>query len=239
MLKEALQYLVGLAGPKTVEVEGFTYSDSRLQLISEPKAAPLQVTTLSAIVEYLQSGFDQGFGNFEQSEVVVHVASPTKVNVVSVLFEDGEREIYMTATPVPVTFQYGQYYNVENFIIALQSCFENAEDRAKILKLVGNLKDEQVRTVGDDGVTQQVTAKTGIAAVENVIVPNPVSLQPYRTFIEVEQPVSNFVFRIRKGNQGPECALFEADGGYWRINAMTEIQSHLVEELGEDFKVIS
>ena len=58
--------------------------------------------------------------------------------------------------------------------------------------------------------------------------PNPAVLKPYRTFVEVEQPESKFVFRMQTG---PEMALFEADGGAWRIQAMKNIKEYLEKEL--------
>jgi len=80
----------------------------------------------------------------------------------------------------------------------------------------------------DDGVTQAVEAKTGIARVENVTVPNPVTLRPYRTFLDVaEQPKCLFVFRMRQADKGPECALFEADSGLWKLEAIRQIKDWL------------
>lgn len=83
-------------------------------------------------------------------------------------------------------------------------------------------------TTGDDGISQQVTIKTGVATVGNAIVPNPVTLKPYRTFVEVEQPESKFIFRMK---DGPTAALFEADGGVWRNKAMHEIKKYIYENL--------
>ena len=96
------------------------------------------------------------------------------------------------------------------------------------MKVVGNIKEENVRQVGDDGVSQSVVAKTGVATVEDVKVPNPVILAPYRTFVEVDQPESAFVFRMKNG---PLAALFEADGGAWRNSAIEAVSSYLAEEL--------
>jgi hypothetical protein len=79
-----------------------------------------------------------------------------------------------------------------------------------------------------------VTVKTGIAKIEDVFVPNPVVLAPYRTFPEIAQPESKFIFRMQTG---PTAALFEADGGAWRNEAMGRIKAWLEEQLAE-FKYI-
>ncbi len=58
--------------------------------------------------------------------------------------------------------------------------------------------------------------------------------------VEVEQPESKFVFRMRKGVDGPEAALFEADGGAWKIEAMKRIKEYLEGQLqGTDVKIIA
>lgn len=72
-------------------------------------------------------------------------------------------------------------------------------------------------------------------AVENILDPNPVSLRPYRTFTEVEQPSSSFIFRAKTG---PRFALMEADGGAWRSKAMKNIKAFLEFEV-KDLHVIA
>ena len=56
--------------------------------------------------------------------------------------------------------------------------------------------------------------------MEDVLVPNPVKLQPFRTFHEISQPEIAFVFRMKNSQSGVSCALFEADGGAWKFNAV-------------------
>ena len=75
-----------------------------------------------------------------------------------------------------------------------------------------------------------MTVREG-ANVESVEVPNPIDLQPFRTFLEVDQPTSAFVFRIDKAGR---CALFEADGGIWKNEAMENIKEYLEEKLSEE-----
>ena len=55
-----------------------------------------------------------------------------------------------------------------------------------------------------------------------------VTLQPFRTFLEVEQPAGEYIFRVQPGNS---CALFEADGGLWRLKAMDLVKGWLKNNL--------
>lgn len=121
--------------------------------------------------------------------------------------------------------------NIEEFVVALQSQFVQDDSTAALLKLVGNVTDGVVKTFEDDGATQKVTAKAGIARVHEIPVPNPVVLAPFRTFVELDQPASKFIFRMRSGVREPTCALFEADGGAWRNEAILRISSWLENKL--------
>ncbi len=97
-----------------------------------------------------------------------------------------------------------------------------------LLQVTGCIKEEAIKQVGDDGVSQSATIKTGVASVEPIIVPNPVMLAAYRTFQEIEQPVTKFIFRMK---DGPSAALFEADGGMWKNLAIERIREYLSTEL--------
>ena len=66
-----------------------------------------------------------------------------------------------------------------------------------------------------------------------MLVPNPVSLTPYRTFAEIKQPSSQYVFRVKDEDRGPLFKLVEADNGLWRISAMKSIKEYFEFELGD------
>lgn len=95
-----------------------------------------------------------------------------------------------------------------------------------------NIVNTQEATFSDNGTTQQAVMKTGITTKDNVLVPNPVNLIPYRTFLEVEQPASDFVFRVSEGRGGaPVFKLVAADGGVWKSQAVANVKAYLVEAL--------
>lgn len=115
-------------------------------------------------------------------------------------------------------------------------------DLALVLKFAGTVETGTVTEYGDDGVTQKATVKTGIASKSEAVVPNPVTLRPYRTFLEVEQPKSDFIFRMKQDKyDGINCAIIEADGGAWKMAATKAIKDYLQYELSEyeQFTVIS
>lgn len=238
MTRDALQYVVGLKTAEVLDINGGKYVDKNVQRVDkEIRASAIQMNTLTSLVDYLKAGVDS-----MADKMLVQVVSPMKVRVLSMLDADRKREELVDVEAMIPDFEYGRYMGNERFIIALQSKFINNDDRALLLQFAGTVKDESIAQYGDDGVTQKATIKTGITSVGDAVVPNPVKLRPFRTFIEVEQPESAFVFRMRQAEgHGVECAIFEADGGAWKNAAMKSIKEYLQYELAElpQFTVIS
>lgn len=236
MTRDALQYVVGLKEAKLLDINGDTYTDKEIYRVDNNlRAAAIEMNTLTSLVDYAKS-----FTAEMSDQMLVQVVSPTEVKLISCLDSDRKRECLVSVKAMIPEFGYGRYMDHESFIIALQSKFIDNKDRELLLKFAGTVKDESIAQYGDDGVTQKATIKTGITSVGEAIVPNPVNLKPFRTFIEVDQPESAFIFRMRQNN-GVECAIFEADGGAWKNEAMRNIRKYLGFALDElpQFTVIS
>lgn len=225
MIKEALQYIVGLKGPSIREINGIYYTDkniSRVEPVTYP--SPFTVNTLSSLIDYIKSNKDK----IDYSKAVLHIEDYKTISLFTTLDQFNKRSEYIRCEADVPTFTFGRYYNSEDFNIKLQSLFCDTEDKSKILKITGNIKSTEANTVADDGVTQTIQTKKGVILGEEESVPNPVELAPYRTFTEISQPISKFVFRI---SNGPEMALFEADGGAWKLIVIQRIKEYLEEAL--------
>ena len=90
----------------------------------------------------------------------------------------------------------------------------------------------------DNGISQTVTVKKGVALKTRETIVNPIALIPYRTFTEVQQPVSPFVFRINAECREPRCALFDDNSGMWQIEAMENIRNYFRERFADNEQVI-
>lgn len=242
MIKKALEYIVGLGEAHVTEYvlpdgEKGLYSDKPLYRLETPIPVTerLQLHTLTGLVDYIKSNTDK-----LEDKMIVEVQSPTKVYLYSKLNEKRCREYLVEVNAALPGFFFDTFYDHDGFCIALQSKFPPSEDRELLLKFAGTVQSGTVAQYGDDGVTQKATIKTGVASKSNAIIPNPVVLKPYRTFLEAEQPESAFIFRMKEGH-GVECAIFEADGGAWRIEAMQNVKAYLEKELEgmEQFTVIA
>lgn len=226
MLKEFVQYLLDLNREETVFAEGNTYSTRQLHRLNvEHDVNAINVRSLSGLVDYVKSNFDH------DRKVMIHVKSPTEVYVFDALNDVNDRRTYVKAGALLPTIIFERFIDREEFQIMLQACFVQNEHKSTVLKVISSIVEDSGVTTVDDGISQRVTAKTGVATVENINIPNPVTLKPFRTFAEVSQPESEFVLRLKEGGR---VGLFEADGGAWELNAMANIATYLEEALADE-----
>jgi hypothetical protein len=102
--------------------------------------------------------------------------------------------------------------------------FYETEERQSLIKLVSSLADSDVATSEDDGISQTVTVKTGVVRKSKADVKPTWYLAPIRTFLDVEQPESLFLCRIKSYNQ---IALYEADCNLWVVDAIAKVCDYL------------
>lgn len=235
--KDVIEYLRGEAAtPTIIDYNGMKLSTQQLYEVKSvgtpyvpPFPEPIRTKTLEGLVTLLVGK------ECQDVQMFVVIESPTKVSVVSAPHANGKRAPLFSAEAVIPKITYEQYIDKEAMVIMLRSRFVQTVDSAALLALIGNIKESAVRENSDDGVAQTITAKTGIATVGNATISPIQRLQPYRTFLDVEQPASDFLFRMQsgKGDNGPGMALFEADGGMWQMCAMDSIAAYLASGLGQ------
>lgn len=206
-----------------------------------PPPQPLVVHTLGGLCDYLDANRDQ----LTLSQIAIHIVDHAHVEVRSPLQAPcAQRFTYARAEALPVLgdgFRFGEFLDAERFIIGVQALFVADDERARLLGLIGGIKESAVRDTLDDGVAQEVTARAGVALVTRIKVPNPITLAPFRTFREVEQPASPFVLRLKSGREGerPQAALFEADGGKWKLVAIDLIRVFLRARLPDALAIFA
>lgn len=230
-IKEAIAYIAKLAveaeKPEQIEIVGRTYCTKPLTRYDVPDmAAPIKATTLTSLIDYIKESREE-----LRDCMIIQVVSPTKVLLYSGLLEERNRETLFEVNALLPRFRYGDAYEQEEFLISMQSCFKASDDRETVTLFAGNIVNTQEMAFSDNGTSQQATMKTGITTKENVLVPNPVRLIPYRTFLEVEQPSSDFVFRVSEGHYGPVFKLVAADGGVWESRAIENVRNYIDEAL--------
>ena len=227
---------------RTVEVDGQVFSEHELKpVFFTPRAESITVHSLLGFCTYINDGFD----GLAKDDVMVVVYDTDYVALVSKLFgKDKQRESVIDAMLCDVEkFPFGKFMTQEEFAIKFRSLFVPSEknDTNYVLSFVSKLYGGTSVTTEDDGITQQVGVSRGMsgkfAARESV---KPiVKLAPYRTFREIEQPESEFLLRTCLDDKNiPRVALFEADGGAWRITAMRRIAEYIAKAC-PDVKIIA
>ena len=234
MIEKAIKYIVGLKNPEISEINGTIWSDKPLtRVCHNPHAEPITMNTLHSLVDYIKIGYDL------RPHMFVHIVSPTKVMLYSTLDDDREREYLVNVVPQVPSFSFDRFMDHEEFCINVQTKFVPGDDRALLLKFAGTVEAGSVSQYGDDGTTQKATIKTGVASKADAVIPNPVTLRAYRTFPEVEQPRTQYIFRMKQSAAGSVvCALFESDGNAWELDAKHAIRLYLTEAL-EGFRNIT
>jgi len=246
MLKEMIEKIEQMAKPELIELSERPYTTRPVFPVLEPKVIPLDINTLTGVVDYiatmkrLEADYMSEVPGFEYERKIIHIKSHDSVDVVTDIYGAfSERQTLIKSKCILKQFKFGQWYDLESFIIAIQTFFIQDDTTAAMLRITGNLAAGTSVEHLDDGITQQVKAKTGIARVENVSLPNPVTLRPYRTFLEIDQPPGLFVFRMRQTQtQGIECAIFEADCGMWQLTAIQSIYEWLKERVNDVVEII-
>lgn len=225
MLKAFIEKIEEMAKANVISITGRgnrSFSDKPIWPVIDPVATPLYIHTITGLVSFLET-------LTAETTRIIQIRDYNEVQLVSNLFgPEKQRECFIVAQAHSVSHQFERYLPVDRFIVYLQSCFVQDDNTENIMRVVGNITQGAESTFEDDGVTQRVTAKAGVARVETIPVPNPVTLRPFRTFPDITQPDSLFVLRVKAGqDEAPRCALFEADGGAWKNKAIQSIKEFL------------
>lgn len=225
MLKALVEKIVEMAAPKTFDVDGSIYSSKELVHVVDKKPMPqsIGVTGLDSICKLVQNEADH-----VGLQIFVQVKDHKNVSVFTSLDGDEDRLYLYSCTADTPGVTMGRFIPYENAVIELRSLYIPNEGTDYLLKLLASISNESKVTSSDNGVTQKVEAKSGIALNSMVEIKPRVNLQPFRTFIEVEQPESEFLLRI--SDRG-EIGLFPADGGVWKLEATRNIAGYFEEKL--------
>lgn len=160
MLKEALQYLVSLKDNKTYTINGDTYSDHELYRIEPHVDRPrrVDVNGLDSIVKLVRAELDME----DSQPIFIRVCGPREVIVFSSLDETmGRDTLYSAACDAPKWTP--GWNDQETTIIQLRSMFIPDGDVDYLLDLISSISKEDGVQSDDNGVSQAVTARTGVA----------------------------------------------------------------------------
>ncbi len=243
MEPETIDRLLELGKPNEIALGDSQFVDKAMHILMPPVVGPVACSTLQGLVDLLAGGINNAKAG---PDVLVQIESPFRV-AIGERTEDGygRRQIHAVATypkECPV-FEFGKWLNVENFIIACQQGFQRvkvesddgifAQDLDYVIKTASDISADSSVANTDDGIAQRVAVKTGVVLKADMTLKSRVQLAPFRTFAEIDQVLSTFIFRAKQSDGGGVLlALFEGDGGRWRISAVAAIKQWLTGKVG-------
>lgn len=224
MLAKFVEKITSLREIKTFEINGDTYATEHLHRVIPHVDRPecIRVSGLNSICKLIREELD-----IMASTLFIEVDDYETVTVFTSLLDDLSRDNLYTARADVPGFA-GGFREAEKMLIQLRSLFIPNDDTAYLLDLLSRINMESGVKSMDNGVTQTVTAKKGVSLNETVQLKPRVKLQPFRSFLEVAQPESEFLLRVRDDGQ---IGLFEADGGVWKLEAKRNIAAYFEHEL--------
>ena len=243
---EAVRAVIDLAqqAAEPVEIDGQNFVPCGMQQIVEQVFQPdaLQVHSLTGFVGYIEANRDE----LKLESLIAHVRSPCCVELIGPTEPIRKlRTTHLVAKAEPKDVCVGWQLPDEFTIMVTTGCVpSNGDDLDVLVRLVGNVRREQSVELKDDGMSQSVEQRAGVAIVERADVPNPLILAPYRSFLEVDQVTSPFLIRFREGDEysemkGVVCKLFECDGGKWENEARERVADYLRGVLPDGVVVIA
>lgn len=191
-LKDAIDRIVELATPFTLETRsGHQFCSTYLHEVKPEVELPerYSVDTLEALVKLIRTeGIDHS------PRLYVRVDSARRVVVDSTYTgrdyaQYSRLPLYEAVSDVP-DITVNQEMSQEQAVVELQSLYAVTEDRDYLLALLSRIDVNQGVSSVDNGISQEVSVRTGAVLKEQQTVQPIVHLQPYRTFLEVEQPAS-------------------------------------------------
>lgn len=227
MLKAMIEKIENMAGPKVYHIGEEDFASKELVRVEPKKDFPKSIclTGLDSVCKMVRN---EAADLFPEDQILIQVADYRTVKVFTTL--DGEMDRYALYTCEADTprVRSNVFMSHEEAVVQLRSLYIPNEDLTYLLKLLSGISTESKVTSNDNGVSQTVEAKSGVALTASVEVRPYVNLQPFRTFLEVNQPESLFLLRLKEGGN---VGLFEADGGVWKLEATRNIAGYFEEHL--------
>lgn len=231
MLKEFIEHIQSTTKPQIFEKDGATFvvyaEEAPHQLrpdIDHPDILPLH--SLDALVNLVRT-------EASKAETPLYITIPDHLTVRCFGQPQPDarffRQMYYEAkaTDVPGWGEMVQL-GFEEAQIAMRTRFQETTDTIYALKLLSDICCGAKVVYNDNGIATTVTTQKGVALQSNEQIRPIITLKPYRTFQEVEQPESEFLLRMdEEGNIG----LFEADGGMWKLTARQTVKAFLEAQL--------
>lgn len=234
MLKEAICKIEEMAKPTIINVGERTFtvtSDGEATEIKSSVAVqePIELNSLDALIQMVKTEGARYTGDTLYLSVVDHLCVSCFGHPREALNEQRIRYFRALATDVP-GWDAVTKMPFDQAAVALQTRFQDSEDRAYALTLLSQITCGAKVTYNDTGVATTIVTQKGVSLQQNSTIRPIVKLRPYRTFQEVEQPEGLFLIRIDERG----ITFTEADGGMWKLDSRRTVKAYLEDALKDE-----
>lgn len=244
VLRDLCEYVEQLVDnqvePEIIEHDGVDYIKTAhgYEQLRKPQTRKIEVNSLDGLIKLIKNHKKDAVDVFGVYPPLIVRADFNCIEVMGSLNTDKSRNYLFEANPMIPRLNIGYDMSVEEMIILLSTSFIMTENTQKFIESLSSLRVVEEVEFNDDGVGQTVTAKKGASMNAKFQVQPIVKLKPIRTYAEIDQVESKFLFRVNK--DGSVC-LREADGGQWMYETQKRIVAYLednLKELIEENKVV-
>lgn len=232
MLKEFIEHIQKTTQPLVREVEGrtFVFPVDNAPVEVRPKMDrpdTLSLTSLDALVKMVRS-------EATNTESPLYITIPTHLTA-RCFGQTSEkaryaRQVYYEALATDVPgWEDEVRMGFEEAQIALRTRFQETRDTLYALKLLSDISCGAKVVYNDNGIATTITTQKGIALQGADQIRPLITLKPYRTFQEVEQPESLILIRLNERG----ITFTVADGGMWKLKARETIKAFLEDKLSD------
>jgi len=232
--KEAIEKIVELADPRINTIDGATYlfhktGDDYTQVHATPEfPETLALNSLDALVAMIKTEAVKRHAPPFYLMAKAHDSVKCYTQPMDILRNERAVLYNVIAADVPGWADNTQL-PFEEALIAIRTRFQQSPDIIYLLKLLSDITNGAKVTYSDNGMATTVVTQKGVALQGSDTIRPIVKLRPYRTFLEIDQPESEF--HIRVSERG--IKFIEADGGMWKLTARRTIAEYLSERLAD------
>lgn len=236
MLKEFIEHIQNTAQPKIEKIGSATFAlfpggavEEVRETIDHP--ATLLLTSLDALIKLVRTDA------MKATDKPLYITIPDHLTVRCFTQPEPTERFYREtfyeakATDVPGWEEKVQL-PFEEMQIALRTRFQETQDAVYAMKLLSDITTGGKITYNDNGIATSVVTKKGIDLQANESIRPIVTLKPYRTFQEVEQPESTFLIRVSERG----ITFIESDGGMWKLHARETVKEFLEAALKSEIE---
>lgn len=222
MIKEAIEKIISLATVQQITIDERLYTTGNIKQVNEPETRMLECHTISGIIPVIFARLNK------PQNVTVIIDDYDQISVISDEFGPfKQRETFIRAMAYHQEHLFDKWMALQDFIIYATTSFIRNKNIEEIVRISSNVVAKAEIKVVDNGFTDNVTVKNGVHMVDTIDIPNPVTLQPFMTFPDIEQPDREFSFRLRRDKERIECALFASRSVEWKNTTIIAIAEHV------------